>query len=61
MGDIVNLRKARKQAKRQAEAERAAANRLIHGRPKAQRTFDAAHAEQSLRHFEAHKIDTGEG
>jgi hypothetical protein len=61
MGELVNLRKARKQAKQEAEAKRAAANRLLHGRTKAQRSLDAAHAEQRHRHLEAHKIDTGEG
>jgi hypothetical protein len=61
MGELVNLRKVRKQAKRQEDAESASANRLIHGRPKAQRTLEAARAEQSRRHLQAHKIDTGEG
>jgi len=61
MGELISLRKARKDAKRQADAERAAANRLAHGRPKAQRTLEMKRAEQSFRTFEAHKIDTGEG
>ena len=61
MGELVNLRKARKQAKQEADAERAAASRLLHGRTKAQRSLDAAQAEQRHRHLEAHKIDTGEG
>ena len=60
MGELVSLRKARKEAKRKADAERAAANRLVHGRSKVQRTHDAASAEQTRRHLEAHKIDTGE-
>jgi hypothetical protein len=61
MGELVSLRKARKQAKKEADAKRAAANRLLHGRPKSQRNLDAARAEQRDRHLEAHKIDTGEG
>ncbi len=60
MGEVVSLRKARKQADRKADEKRAAANRLIHGRSKAQRTLDAARAEQSSRRVEGHKIDTGE-
>ena len=60
MGELVSLRKARKQAQREADAKSAAANRLLHGRPKAQRSLDAARAEQRNRHLEAHKIDTGE-
>jgi hypothetical protein len=34
MGDIVNLRRARKQAARQAAEQKAAANRALHGRSK---------------------------
>ena len=61
MGELVNLRKARKQAQRNADEERAASNRLVHGRTKAQRTLEAARTERTRRHLEAHKIDTGEG
>jgi hypothetical protein len=61
MGELVNLRKARKQAQRNADEERATANRLVHGRTKAQRTLEAARTEQTRRHLEAHKIDMGEG
>jgi hypothetical protein len=60
MGEIISLRRARKQAKREAEAERAATNRLVHGRSKAQRKNETASAEQARRHLDAHKIDTGE-
>jgi hypothetical protein len=60
MGEIVNLRNVRKQAQRKASEDRAAANRLSHGRTKAQRTLDAARTEQARRHLEAHKIDMGE-
>jgi hypothetical protein len=61
MGELVSLRKARKQAKQQADEKRAAANRLLHGRSKTERSLDTARAEQRHRHLEAHKIDTGEG
>jgi hypothetical protein len=60
MGELISLRKARKDAKRRQDAERAAANRLIHGRSKAQRALDEKRAEQSRRSLEAHRIDTGE-
>jgi hypothetical protein len=60
MGELVSLRKARKQAKRTADAKTADANRLLHGRSKAERSVDAARAEQRRRRLEAHKI-TGEG
>jgi hypothetical protein len=61
MAELVSLRKARKQAKQEADAKRAAANRSLHGRTKVERSLDAARAEQRHRHLEAHKIDTGEG
>jgi len=60
MGDIVNLRKARKRAAKQQDAERAAANRVSHGRTKEQRTLEATRSEKSRRLLDAHKIDTGD-
>src|SRR4051812_33663789 len=41
MGDIVNLRKVRKQVGKRQDAEWAAANRLRFGRPKAERDRQA--------------------
>ena len=40
MGDIVNLRMARKRAKRHAAENEAATNRLVHGRPKIDRAAE---------------------
>jgi Domain of unknown function (DUF4169) len=60
MGELVNLRKVRKQAKRQEQAERAAANRIIHGQPKALRSLQETRLEKARRDLEAHRIDTGE-
>jgi hypothetical protein len=60
MGEIVNLRKARKEARKVQEAERAAANRITHGRTKAERTLEATRAEKTRRLLDAHKIDTGD-
>jgi hypothetical protein len=60
MGEIVNLRKARKQARKLQEAERAAANRITHGRTKAERTLEATRAERTRQLLDAHKIDTGD-
>jgi len=60
MGDIVNLRKARKEARRLREAERATANRITHGRTKAERTMEATRAEKIRRLLDAHKLDTGD-
>ncbi len=60
MGEIVNLRKARKQARKLQDAERAAANRITHGRTKAERTLEATRAEKTRRLLDAHKLDTGD-
>jgi hypothetical protein len=60
MGEVVNLRKVRKQVKKQADAGRAAANRLAHGRSKAERDLEAKRSETMQRQLDAHRIDTGE-
>jgi hypothetical protein len=60
MGEIVNLRKVRKQAKKRDDAERAAANRIVHGRSKAERTLQEARTAKIHRHLEEHRIDTGD-
>jgi ribosomal protein S2 len=60
MGEIVNLRKVRKQLKKRDEAERAAANRLIHGQPKAERNLETARASKIDRYLDGHKIERGD-
>ena len=60
MGDIVNLRKFRKQAKKREDAEHAAANRIVHGRSKAEREMDDKRTNKLHRHLDAHKIDSGD-
>jgi Domain of unknown function (DUF4169) len=60
MGEIVNLRKARKRAARQREDERAAANRVKHGRSKAERTLQSARSEKQRRLLDAHEIEPGD-
>jgi len=60
MGEVVNLRKARKQAGKQESAKRAAENRIAHGRTKAERTLEAARKQQTRRLLDAHKIDPGD-
>ncbi len=55
MADIVNLKRARKQkARTQAETE-AAANRLTHGRSKAERNLSRAEKETADRKLDGHK------
>ena len=67
MGDIVNLHKARKQAMRQQRAEKAAENRIVHGRGKAERAVAEARTEKACRDLDQHRMrtanndQTGEG
>ena len=60
MGDIVNLRRARKKAERQAAERRAAANRLLHGRSKTERELETARGAKDRRDLDRHRIETGD-
>jgi len=60
MGDIINLRRARKRAERQLAEQKASANRLLHGRSKVERELDAKHDAKARRHLEHHRIETGD-
>lgn len=57
MGEIVNLRTARKAAARRRDEVRAAENRLAFGRPKAERATQEARSDKARRHLDAHRID----
>lgn len=60
MGEVVNLRKVRKEARKQEDAKRAAANRITHGRSKAERTLETTRAQKIRRLLDAHRIDSGD-
>jgi hypothetical protein len=60
MADIINLRKARKTIERQRDERQAAANRLLHGRSKAERHEEAARKAKALREIDQHQVDTGD-
>lgn len=60
MGEIVNLRKVRKQVRKREDAERAAANRIVHGRSKAERTLEEARADNLNRLLDGHRIESGD-
>lgn len=49
MGEVVNLRRARKAAARQSKEAEAAANRLTHGRTRAEREATKAEATRAAR------------
>ncbi len=61
MGDLVNLRTARKQAKRRQAEKKAASNRLVHGRSKAERAVEQSRNDIARRSLDRHRIETGDG
>ena len=60
MAEIVNLRRARKAAKRAQEEKNAAAQRAAHGTPKALRRDIDARLDKAERDHEAHRIEPKE-
>jgi hypothetical protein len=60
MGQIVNLRIARKRSARRKDDERAAANRAQHGRSKAERLLVDAQRDKADRELDQHRIQDGE-
>jgi Domain of unknown function (DUF4169) len=61
MGDLVNLRAARKRAARARHEEQAAQNRVVYGRTKVERELEAARSDKVARQLEAHRIEKGDG
>jgi len=57
MGDVINLREARKARDRKAAVQAAAEARALHGRTKAQRKLEKAEAEKMARAVEQAKLD----
>jgi len=60
MAELLNLRTARKQAKRRADDQRANANRLAHGHPNYQRKLEDAQQSKASRDLDRHRIDMGD-
>ncbi len=60
MAEIVNLRIARKRAKRQSDAERATQARILNGLSKAERAFALTEDSKFRREVDKHRIETGE-
>jgi len=56
MGDVVNLRRARKRRERAREEAEAAANRLAFGMKKSERRRIASETEKAERELEAHGL-----
>lgn len=58
MGEIVNLRMARKRKARAASAQTAAENRAQHGRTKAEKQRLRLEAKKAVAFVEGHRRDT---
>ena len=61
MAELINLRSARKQAKRRADEVRAEANRRRHGQSKQARQLGDAQRVKAERDLEGHRIEPGDG
>lgn len=55
MGDVINLKRARKRKVREEQASAAEANRLRFGRPGAERKLEEARADLETRKLDGHK------
>lgn len=60
MADVVNLRLARKQAKRRHAEQEATQRRLAHGRSKAEKTLQRSQSDQAERALDRHRLDNGD-
>jgi hypothetical protein len=60
MGDIVNLRTARKRAARRKADQTAEQQRRTHGRTKSERVLSATRDEKARRNLDQHRIGNGE-
>ncbi len=61
MGEVINLRNARKRVLRRKAAARANESRLLHGQGKAERVQQKTRASKFRRELDQHEIETGEG
>ncbi|MEK4033484.1 DUF4169 family protein [Methylocystis sp. IM3] len=60
MGEIVNLRRARKERARREKDAQAQQNRAVFGRSNAERTLATAQERLEARRLDAHKREPGE-
>lgn len=60
MVELVNLRMARKRAKRRQQETLAGAERLAHGQPKRQRALSATLQAKAKHDLDRHQIETGD-
>jgi hypothetical protein len=55
MGDVVNLRTARKRKERETRAREADASRALHGRTKYQKKAETLHREKAVSFLDGHR------
>ena len=60
MGEIVNLRKARKQVERRLDDTRAAKIASSTAAPKSERNLEAARKAKARREHDQHRVETGD-
>jgi hypothetical protein len=60
MGDVINLRKARKTIQRQFARTNAAANRAFYGRSKAERDLTKMRDAKARHDLDQHRVETGD-
>ena len=61
MGDLINLRTARKRAKRHEAEQEAVTNRVMHGRSKAERALEKSRVDKARKDLSRHRIESGDG
>ncbi|MBB6249894.1 DUF4169 family protein [Nitrospirillum iridis] len=61
MGDVVNLNRFRKQKAKEERAVKAAENRVIHGRTKAERTADQQQQDRQTADMDGKRLEPGDG
>jgi Domain of unknown function (DUF4169) len=61
MAELLNLRMARKRAKRRQDEAEADANRLVYGQSKDDQKLAAAREAKARRDLEQHRIKKGDG
>lgn len=61
MGEIVNLRMARKRQKRRDDEIRADENRRRHGRTAIEKELERREAEAQRTHLDVHRLDSSDG
>jgi hypothetical protein len=60
MSPVINLRTARKRAKRRQAEQEAAARRLVHGKSKAERNLERSRRDKAESTLDQHRVKTGD-